>query len=345
MRKKYALLMLPLAVGSSSMAQITITSADNVPAVGDGFTYNTAAYAPPPAGGENVAFDHSGLVSTGTTQIDWIDPADYSNAAAFPSATLAAVLGSDTLVYELSANGLERVGEQKRVTVPVYGSIDLKIAHSNPMLELELPLTHGDTWTDQVQGILVSDGSSGPRNGVFQGTADGYGSLQLPGLDPVPVLRVHTLLQETINVPINNSPTDVSHKHRQYDYYVPWQKAPVMSIYTDTITVFSIPLANNGIRYMSAASVGLVENRTLPMEMGLWPNPAAEMVYVDMDRPVSEGATLQVSDASGRVLSHVNMASGTRRWQLATEELTSGLYIVTVTDRNGLHGSARLVKR
>lgn len=328
------------------MAQITITSADNVPAVGDGFTYNTAAYAPPPAGGALVTFDHSGLVSTGTTQISWVAPSAYSNAAAFPSAVLASVNGADTAVYELAANGLVRLGEQKRVVA--LGTFDLKITHSNPMLELQLPLTYEGTWTDQVEGTVVSGASSGGRNGVLQGTADGYGSLQLPGLDPVPVLRVHTLLQETISIPIGGSPSNVNHKHRQYDYYVPWQKAPVMSIYTDTMSVTTpLPytIANNGIRYMSAASVGLAENRTLPMEMGLWPNPAAEMVYVDMDRPVSEGATLQVSDASGRVLSHVNMATGTRRWQLATEELPSGLCIVTVTDRNGLHGSARLVKR
>jgi len=347
MRTRILSTLLPLAAGLPAVAQITITAAGNVAAIGDTFTYNKAAYAPAPPGGADVLFDHSGLISTGTTQFLWMDTAAYSHGSHFPSAQMAVTNDQDTVFYAVTAAGLERVGELNHMTVG--NPIDLEIVHTNSLLDLQLPLTYGGTWSDQVVGsVSASDGSSGGRSGLLQGTADGYGYVVLPGQGPLPVLRVHTLLQETIDIPIGGNPTSVSHKHRGYDYYVPWLKMPVLSIWTDTLAIttpFPFTLPDNGIRYMSADPVGMVETSKAPMELGLWPNPAEGASVVAMARATGDGASLRVLDTAGRLVRLVRLPQGIQRWTLAADELPAGCYAVTVTDNDGVHGTARLVKR
>ncbi|MBX2973392.1 MAG: T9SS type A sorting domain-containing protein [Flavobacteriales bacterium] len=345
MRKKYALLMLTLAAGLSSTAQITITAAENLPAIGDAFTYHKAAYAPPPAGGADVLFDHASLTSTGTVGFDWIDPALYSGVLS--AATIAVASGPDTVVYSVTAQGLERIGEWKRLNV-MGQQLDLAIAYSTPRLDLKLPLTYGNTWSGQPLGTVVSNGSTGPSTGVYTGSADAYGRIMLPGIDdPLGVLRVHTYLQETVNIPILGTPTDVSHRHRQYDYYVDWQQMPVLSIYTDTLSAlisgFPITVADNGIRYMPSEQVGIAEQA--PFAPGIWPNPAEGLVNVDMARPVTEGGIIRVMDIGGRQVRSERLPQGAQRWQLSTDALPAGCYTVTVADERGTHGTARLIRR
>lgn len=328
-------------------AQITLTATDNVPAVpppNSSFTYSKAAFAAAPAGGADQLFDYSTLVSTGTTTFAWTDTVAYSNGGLFTGAQMMSTSGTDTVFYELTDAGLERVGEFKRLVV--FGNeVDLEISHSDNMLELALPLTFNDQWSDAVTGTLTSDGSTGDRNGIIQGVADGYGSILLPGVSgAVPVLRVFTNLQEVIQIPIGGQPTDVTHKRKQYDYYAPFLKMPILSVYSDSLISF-VNVVDNGIRYMTADPVGMEEPASVPMELGLFPNPASDNVIVSLDVPTTIGATLFVSDATGRMVVTERMPVGTRRWDLDTQALATGCYSVTVLDKNGSHGSARLVKR
>jgi len=328
-------------------AQITLTATDNVPAVpppNSSFTYSKAAFAAAPAGGADQLFDYSTLVSTGTTTFAWTDTVPYSNGGLFTGAQMMSTNGTDTVFYELTDAGLERVGEFKRLVV--FGNeVDLEISHSDNMLELALPLAFNDQWSDAVTGTLTSDGSSGDRNGIIQGVADGYGSLLLPGVTgAVPVLRVFTNLQEIIQVPIGGNPTDVAHRRKQYDYYAPFLKMPILSVYSDSLISF-VNVVDNGIRWMNTNPVGVQELATVPMEIGLAPNPATDNVVMTLDLPTEAGAMLIISDATGRIIISERMPAGTRRWDLETHALATGCYSVTVLDRNGSHGAARLIKQ
>lgn len=344
MLNRYATLLLSAAACLGTNAQITLTEADNLPFIGDTFTYSKAAYASAPAGGADQVFDYSALVATGTAAIEWADTAVYSHGGLFPAAEMASINGQDTVMYASTDAGLERVGEFKHLVV--FGQdIDLEIAHSDNLLELALPITFGDTWSDAVAGTVTSDGSTGNRTGVIQGSADGWGTILLPGGGAaVPVLRVFTNLQEIIQIPIGGNPTDVAHRRKQYDYYAPFLKMPILSVYSDSLISF-VNVVDNGIRWMSSSPVGIEDPATMPMEVDLFPNPASDQVVVNLEVPTTAGATLFVSDASGRMVVTERMPAGTRRWSLYTQALAAGCYSVTVLDKNGPHGSARLVKR
>lgn len=347
MLNRYSSLLLAAVGCISSQAQITLTATDNVPAVpppNSSFTYSKAAFAAAPAGGADQVFDYSTLVSTGNATIAWTDTTAYSNGGLFTGAQMMSTNGTDTVFYELTTAGLERVGEFKRLVV--FGNeVDLEISHSDNMLELALPLALNDNWSDAVVGNVTSDGSTGDRNGIIQGVADGEGEILLPGVTgAVPVLRVFTNLQEIIQIPIGGNPTDVTHRRKQYDYYAPYLKMPILSVYSDSLISF-VNVVDNGIRWMNTNPVGMAELANVPMEIGLAPNPASDNVVMTLELPTDAGATLVVADATGRMVSTERLPVGTRRWDLDTQALATGCYSVAVLDKNGSHGSARLVKR
>lgn len=343
MRKLFSALFLAGVIAPAAQAQITITASDNVPAIGQTFTYNTAVYAVPPAAGPDQLFDFSTLTANGTAQFAWVDTSIYSNGSLF-GAQMAMINGPDTLFYSVTGAGLERMGERNFMTL-LGNDVDLEIVHSNSLLDLALPLTYGGTWADPVEGTVSSDGSTGTRIGVIQGEADGSGTILVPGLtQAVPVLRVKTVLSEVIQIPIGGNPADVAHRRHQYDYYVPWLKMPILTSYLDSMT-YLLTVTESGIRWMQADPVGLQEAATIPMELGLMPNPAEAEVTVNMTVPTGANAMLIVADASGRVVTTERMTSGVQRWRIDTGALSPGCYSVTVADREGTHGTARLVKR
>lgn len=328
-------------------AQITLTAMDNVPAVpppNSSFTYNKATYAAAPAGGADQVFDYSTLLVAGTTTVQWTDTTAYSNGGLFTGAQMMSVNGTDTVFYALTDAGLERVGEFKRLVVGQ--TIDMEITHSNNLLDLSLPLAYNDQWSDDVLGTVTSGADTGERNGIIQGSADAWGTILLPGVTgAVPVLRVFTNLQEIIQIPIGGNPADVTHKHKQYDYYAPFLKMPILSVYSDSLTYLFVNVADNGIRWMNTNPVGMAELASVPMEIGLAPNPASDNVVMTLDLPTEAGAILIISDATGRTIISERMPAATRRWDLETQALATGCYSVTVLDRNGSHGAARLIKQ
>ncbi len=343
MRPHFSALFATALMATGVQGQITITAADNLPAVGDTFVYSKAAYAEPPAGGDGVLFDYSALTPTGTTEFHWFDPSVYSNADLYPTAQMASTNSQDTVFYEVTSAGLERVGELQHLLILIE-NVYLEITHSNNALDLQLPLSDNGAWSDQVVGSVSSDGETGTRLGFVSGEADGYGSILLPGGTTAEVLRVRTNINEMIQIPVNGNLTDVNHKRVQHDYYAPFLKMPILTVYSDSL-VSLLTITDKGIRYLSSAPVGLQEAVSLPMEIGLMPNPADDQLTVNLTEPTGADAAIFITDASGRTVASERMPIGTRRWQLDTDALTPGCYSVTITDRDGGHGSARLVKR
>ena len=346
MRQHFSALFIAGALAPGLQAQITINATDNVPTIGHSFTYNTAAYAAAPAGGADQLFNYSTLVATGSSTFNWTDTTAYSHGGLFAAAgaQMMSTNGTDTVFYAVTAAGLERAGEFKRLVV--FGNnVDLEIVHTNNELEMSLPLTFGNMWTDQVDGTVNSGGSTGTRTGVINAEADGFGHILLPGAPfGVPVLRVHTVVQDVIQIPVGGQPTTITHKRKQYDYYAPWLKMPILSVYSDSLISF-VTVVDNSIRWMEADPVGLQEVADGPLEVSLAPNPASDQVQVQFERPTSANATIVVADAAGRTIASERIASGVRRYTLDIGAWAVGCYAVTVSDSQGMHGSARLLKR
>ncbi len=88
--------------------------------------------------------------------------------------------------------------------------------------------------------------------------------------------------------------------------------------------------------------------RVAGLSLEAWPNPAgAEAVTVRITVPVAESVTLEVFDALGRRVQHLDLgtvAAGAHEAQLGVRELGAGVYVVRLTGGRSGTASVRLVR-
>ncbi len=341
MHVRYASLILA-AAALSATAQPTLTSADNLPAIGQVFPYHKAAYAAPPAAGTGMTYNYSGLVETGLTGWQWISPSEYSNPAAFPTAILAATNGVDTLFFTVTTSGLERVGERQSIV-----GFDAEVPFTDASLNLQLPLSYGQSWSDNIAGNFMVDTSPGVRSGTINGSADGSGLITIPGGEPAAeVVRVYTYTQEVntlTQVPIFGTVT-VIHKRAQYDYYAQFMKTPIVRVYTDSLSS-SIGLTQNtsAIEWLDAALVGMAE-KAQAADLQVFPNPATDNVNVRLAEPATRNMTVDLCDATGRVILSQRAIPGVQQQVIDLCGIAPGAYMLTLTENGKSIRSARVMR-
>ncbi|MFZ4474333.1 MAG: reprolysin-like metallopeptidase [Saprospiraceae bacterium] len=81
-----------------------------------------------------------------------------------------------------------------------------------------------------------------------------------------------------------------------------------------------------------------------PLHFDLYPNPAAEEVWVNMDHLESSAMRVSVLDISGRMVLESLLPAGSDRLRLATGAFASGMYVVRVEGAQGV-GVKKLVVR
>lgn len=335
MNERITTLFLAGATCLGASAQISLNDPDNVPVVGNSFPIHKAAFAAPPAGGANVDFDYSALVETGVGLWTCIDPSSYSNAAAFPTASRAMANGLDTVFYNVTANGMERVGE--RQTVLIYS---VECPMSDAALDLQLPLSAGDSWNDNIAASNFDVGGSlADRTGSVHGEADAWGTVRIPGvIDPFPVLRVYTLKQE-VNVVHSGPPfgdITVTHKRHEWNYYGQWMRHPLVRVYSDSLTSLFSNSYNSGIEWLDPSVTAVAEAGTLPT-MDLYPNPTSGAVRISAPGAVR----MEVMDAAGRTIAAQRLATSSSDFD--TQGLPAGVYTVSTFDAKGRPSRQRLV--
>lgn len=332
MHTRYASALLAASCGIAANAQITLNDPENVPQVGDLFPVHKAAYMAPPPAGEGVLFDYGALVETGTGEWACIDPSTYSNAAAFPTASRALANGADTLFYQVTSSGLERVGERQQIFL-----YSVEVPLSDASLDLKLPLAYQDSWNDNIAATSFDvGGTPSSRIGSIHGEADAWGTLQLPGGGaPVPVLRVTTYKQEVNSVGF----VTVTHHRYETSYYGQFLHAPLLRVYADSLSsTLGVSSNTSGIEWLDP-SVTAVPDASPVSSMVLSPNPASSMVRV-----LAPGAVrMEMTDAAGRFVT-----SGPMRDDIAEVDLRglqAGTYVVSTFDREGRPARQRLVVR
>ncbi len=342
MHIRYASLILAAST-LSAFAQPTLNNVDNLPSIGQVFPYHVAAYAAPPASGVGMTYDYSGLVETGLSGWQWISPSVYSNPAAFPTATIAATNGTDTLFFNVTANGLERVGERQSV----IGGFDAEVPFTDASLNLKLPLSVGQTWNDNIAANFMVDASPGTRSGTINGVADGSGLLTVPGGGPaVEVVRVYTYTQEVntiTQVPVFGTVT-VIHKRAQYDYYAQFMKTPLVRVYTDSLSS-SIGVTENtsAIEWLDTAFVGMIEQEEAA-DLQVYPNPAQDQVNVRSTEPATGRMTLVLRDATGRIVLSQRAIPGVQVQVLDLGAIAPGAYLLSLMENGNVVRSARVVR-
>ncbi len=320
----------------------TLDHPANVPVVGDAYTLQVGAYVAPLPAGSGVDFDMTGMVSTGQRSYAWMDPNVYSEPDSLPGADACLVGGvnSDTLMYALSAGGLELVGEKKNY----LGLLPVVAPYTDGPRELQLPLSYGGSWTDAISSMWTIPGvGNANRSGNITGSADAEGSIRLPGMtEGVPVLRVRTYLVETIIAGIYN----ITHKRHVHDYHVQWSRWPVFRTVSDSLTTpFGINQFTNYSEWVDPAHLGIQDAAVDPFGLRLSPNPATDRLRLDLYAPGGR-MRWEVLSLAGTMVRRGDLgvpgAGELSRW-IDLQGLAAGTYQLGVTDAEGRRSMKRFV--
>lgn len=175
------LLLAPL---SAALAQEQLTSVCNLIQTGDSLTITKTEYFYAGDGGEDVCWDYSALVATGTYGIKF-DTLDNEQLVGYDPQKI--------WKYQAVENGLTISGYEDNLTCMNY---------SEAQLLLPLPLQYGQTYCKSYQGEGLYCGTHHVKTfGTMQITADAYGTLILPEADTLyNTLRVYTVDTESVRL-------------------------------------------------------------------------------------------------------------------------------------------------
>ena len=189
--KKYLLVALITIINLSlqeSFAQPILTAKGVSPVVGDNFKVRyatTTSLNQPKTGGANVVWDYSKIIDSSYLQnANYIAPKGMPLSDSFPTATIAAYDGSNSLVAYFNANSttLGELGEY-------FFGISTRVSFSPQRTLFFFPSTYKNSYTDS---FLYIDPNMTPGfvvKGYDSLSVDGYGSLILPTATYNNVLR------------------------------------------------------------------------------------------------------------------------------------------------------------
>lgn len=174
-------------------AQIVITK-NSLPQIGDEtttFMYNSDGRSEGPAGTDKV-WDFSDLTkSNGPFTTKYISPATTENPSEFPNANLAGIdpINPGVVQYITSTDNVyQMVGliatQQSSSTITKY---------SDPQIEFTLPFSYNSVVNDEFKATSTNDDIPAyllKRSGTSRTTADGTGTLILPGGKSFTALRI-----------------------------------------------------------------------------------------------------------------------------------------------------------
>jgi hypothetical protein len=274
---------------------------------------------------------------TGNRDIFFVAPSVTPTSASFPGCTVISTDGgSDSTFWKVDASGSEILG--------VRSALEGILPFSNGSKELVYPCTYGTTWTDAFSANYVVGGSIPvTRAGTISGIADGYGTIQLPGIELENVLRV-----KVRKVALDQSVVaNVSRTFDTYYYYQEGVKYPLMRSSLDSTTILggqpTITFTMEWL-YGPATFIGMSEFGPDDVVFTPYPNPTNGTLDLRMDTDMKEVRSIEVIDAKGQVVRQlVKPIAGTLTGVLDLSGLAAGVYQVRVLDAEGGQGTRRVV--
>jgi hypothetical protein len=306
-----------LLTSGAAMAQVSLSVGNHVPVVGQTVALRTAAtYTSNGPAGAGVTYNHWDLFPASTGNRNFYYAAATST---MPSASLASTDGgSDTTFWSLTSNGLTVVG--------LRGSLEGVLTYTDPIVELKLPLSYGQSWTDVGTASFAVSGIPVTRIVSLAGSADAYGTLNLPGAAGQSVLRVKVRRQTNDNSAFLslNRISNITY------FYAAASAHPMLKLVEDSISsgtgAWNVTRA---LEYIGdATAVGLQEIGPDEVLFTAYPNPAGNSVNIRMDGPAD---LIQLIDAKGALVRSVNTTSD--RVVLDLNGVEAGHYLVRAFHR------------
>lgn len=348
-RKLHQLLLLSMFLPAALSAQITITSGD-LPTIGLQVitAVDDVTQISPGNPGLNQVWDFSNLIPTKYDTLLYLPMDGKPNAGAYPGAEMAIKhLNGDMQIdydYEYvrySPEGLRYVGDEDLVTIFGDYKMAIHIATSPNPMQLRLPFTYGDTytqnsvydWTLAVRNAGVTTDSTRQISHMSITTLGDASGIMMTPYESFQVLRVKVdvVSQDSVFTWSNGawvfSSAEVSEFSNYWWYTNDYYEVGYYNLDDEKGSTFKF--------FKSETVVG---NSYMASDNGLkiYPNPASSQLNILTDTRYTH---TEVLDASGRVV-----LSSDYHPFINVESLNPGLYILRLHDGNKVV-STRFVKQ
>ena len=292
--------------------------------VGDAYIYNAGPWLDPGAAGAAVTWDLTGLTSDSLIPITFVDPTTTPDGASFPAATIAAMDEGFYAYSEFIATGGSLLGMSN-----IPG--EAPIVYSDPQLMVSYPCTYGTTWTDPFHAEFSVSGFPIVRDGTLSAEADAYGTLQLPWGTLTDVLRA-TFVEDYTDVTSLITLT----VHREYTSFMQaGTHYPIVDIFSISTEVFGNTTTITGSHWLVNGSVGMPSAQVPSGAMKVYPDPAVDVINVDLVIGGDARPVLELLDVAGRIVERRDLSgvlSGQRTERFDVSGIERGLYVLRLTD-------------
>jgi hypothetical protein len=329
--KRTVLLLPATLLFGVAVAQPTLTFPDDAPSPGNSYPVKFGEYQSPGGAGADQNWNFSSLVADSTGVISIVEPSSAPGGATFPNATAAILSTEGNNFVEANEIGLFLHGTE------FFGQT---VPFSETAQVLAYPCTYQTGWEGTYAGVLDVFGLELQLNGTVLGFADGYGTLQLPEATLTDVLRIRleqTSLIESLfgNFELNST---------SYQFYKSGYDVPVLEI-VETEGDLMGPIEFQTLRWMDVTAVGINAQEAGIIGLDVFPNPATDLVQVNINMMNGPATTVELFDTSGRLVRSIGMnipSNGPFTGTFSVLGLTPGPYMLRVTDMQGGTGTARL---
>lgn len=311
-----------LIIGFALKAQPTLTATGINAGIGETFVLNSfTTQVNPGSSGTNQTWDFSSLTGTPATSIVVL-PSSTPNGSYFPNANTAwSTPGVGYSYMKTSSTAWQNCGFSPELSPVILSYSDLEDM-------LRFPFTYNNSYTDTWATQFVSAGYTYYRTGTTTVTADGYGTIIIPGGTYTNVLRVH-FLQEYQDSTYISIPYIINYTNDEYIWYKDGYHCQLAAIYTLTSSMSSTSYGGN---YPTLSSdVNEIYN---PISfLTVFPNPATDNITLNFILQQSGELEIIVSDITGRQTSvlHTQAAIiGENSINMDLSVLSSGIYIVNI---------------
>jgi hypothetical protein len=326
--KKNLLLIAFAFTATLGVAQPTLTPANTNVVIGE--INGTTSY-------NWVAQGNSGANQT------WNFGAITTNTAGFNATyTIATVPASITTQYP-NANAVLKgtyggnVYKTSSTSLQMYGIYDAMSANNslvnqNPMDMLHYPFTFGNSFTDTYSGTQGPTGIQQVSKGTATVTADGYGTLTLPGGTFSNVLRVYV---HTVGKDSSSAANQTNIIKDEYWWFLPNNHYPILQNITTNYggSIFK------DLTVLNTISVGISEISSVIKSFNLYPNPNNGTI-LNFDLNLTENATYKIViiDNLGREVLKTNSDQVFEGYNFKTidiSDLESGIYNISMIVEDG----------
>lgn len=325
---KKILLFSSIIIGGAMNAQITLTQANNAPANADSYSMTTSGTTTvsPGAAGTGVTWNLSAInIGTSSTVYNAVNSAN----ATYTPANIVVNYGSESSYYESNSNFLKYYGGNI-----VLSGFPATITYTSGALFASYPMGISTTSTAAIGGTLSVLSNNGTFSGNCKTTADGTGTLMLPGKTYTNVLRV--LATQTINFAVAGAGITAGVLNQDtYNYFIPGRKSPIVTVVTSTVVAppaFSTPSSQTITTVASDYNLttGLNKNTENITDLSVFPNPSND--FINLSTQNTNATLVEVYDLTGKKLESHTFNNGQAGFKTCC--LAPGIYIYGIKDNN-----------